>query len=74
MKIHHFFDILTKANNHKPTNHFISNNHNPLIHTYLLMLNLARNELLVITFNSSQDLMTFPNVRNNVVLLHQNVS
>lgn len=38
------------------------------------MLNLATNELLVTTFNSSQDLMTFPNVRNNVVMLHQNVS
>lgn len=69
-----FFDILTKANNPKPTNHFISNNHDPLIRTYTLMLNLATNELLVTTFNSFQDLMTFPNVRNNVVMLHQNVS
>ncbi len=69
-----FFDILTKANNQKPTNHFISKNHNPLICTYVLMLNLATNELLVTTFNSFQDLMTFPNVRNNVVMLHQNVS
>jgi hypothetical protein len=36
------------------------------------MLNLATNELLVTTFNSS--LLTFPNVQNNVVMLHQKVS